>query len=252
MKISVITVCFNAESTIAHTIESVLRQDHPSIELLVIDGASRDGTVKLVESFADPRILIYSRPDKGIYDAMNRGLELYRGDAVGFLNADDCYADDSVLSAIANSLNVSDIVSANLDFVNDHDDSRVLREWRGSGYVSGAFKSGWMPAHPTFYVKRKVVDAVGRFDLDYRIAADYDFMLRAFELNAFTSWHLDKTLVHMKVGGKSTAGLKAYMKSNLESLRSRRRWLNSGVVDYALFAKPLRKLGQFKLPGARS
>lgn len=121
---------------------------------------------------------------------MNKGLNLYSGDAVGFLNADDRLADSGALSAIAEGLQeLLDIVSGHLDFVTDHASSQVVRRWRGTPYARGAFRKGWMPAHPTFYVRRAVIDAVGRFDLRFKIAADYDFMLRAFELNQFSARH---------------------------------------------------------------
>lgn len=245
MKISVITVCFNAERTIGHTIESFLNQSYAEKELIVVDGASRDATARLVESFGNPQIALTSEPDKGLYDAMNKGLSRYRGDAVGFLNADDCFSGRDSLMVIAEALQDCDMVSGDLDFVRDHAAGDVVRRWRGTPYRRGAFRRGWMAAHPTFYVRRAVVDAVGRFDLTYRIAADYDFMLRAYELHGFRSRHVAEVLVHMQAGGASTAGFPAYLKSNREALRARRRWLGSGLADYALFAKPLGKIGQF-------
>jgi len=245
LKISVITVCFNAEKTIGHTIESFLKQAHKDKELVVVDGASRDGTMRLVESFASPEIAVQSEPDKGLYDAMNKGLSLYRGDGVGFLNADDCFSSRDSLARIAAGLEDCDMVSGDLDFVRDHESGVVVRRWRGTPYVQSGFRRGWMAAHPTFYVKRRVVDAVGQFDLTYRIAADYDFMLRSYELHGFESRHIGEVLVHMQAGGLSTAGPKAYWRSNREALRSRQHWLRSGMVDYALIAKPLGKLHQF-------
>ncbi|MFO0991216.1 MAG: glycosyltransferase family 2 protein [Hyphomicrobiales bacterium] len=245
MKISVITVCYNAERTIGTTIESFLAQSYPDKELIVVDGASRDGTVQLVESFASPQIAVHSEPDRGLYDAMNKGLTLYHGDAVGFLNADDCFSSDTSLTRIAEGLADCDMVSGDLDFVRDHASGDIVRRWRGTAHRRSAFRRGWMAAHPTFYVRRRVVDAVGRFDLTYRIAADYDYMLRAYELHGFKSRHIDEVLVHMQAGGASTAGLGAYLGSNMEALRSRQRWLGSGIVDYALVAKPMRKLHQF-------
>jgi len=245
LKISVITVCFNAEKTIGATIESFLTQSHAEKELIVVDGASCDGTVRLVESFASPDIAVHSAPDKGLYDAMNKGLGFYRGDAVGFLNADDCFSMKDSLARIAATLTDCDMVSGDLDFVSNHQRGAVVRRWRGTPYTRGGFRRGWMAAHPTFYVRRRVVDAVGHFDLTYRIAADYDFMLRAYELHGFESRHVCEVLVHMQAGGLSTAGPKAYWLSNREALRSRQHWLRSGMVDYALFAKPLRKATQF-------
>lgn len=245
MKISVVTVCRNSAQTITHTLESFLDQNHPDKELVVVDGASTDRTLAIVQSYSNDTFKILSEPDRGLYDAMNKGLAFFAGDAVGFLNSDDRFKDSFSLTRIAAALEEADIVFANLDFVQDHERRRVTRRWRGSPFRKGEFRRGWMPAHPTFYVKRQVVETVGRFDLSYPIAADYDYMLRALELTSFQSRYLDLSLVEMMAGGKSNAGMLSYLKSNLQALRSRRAWLNAGVVDAALIAKPMRKLNQF-------
>lgn len=245
MKISVVTVCFNAERTIAHTLRSFLEQDHADKEMLVLDGGSRDGTLRVVESFSDPSIRVVSEPDRGLYDAMNKGLRGFAGEAVGFLNADDCYADRQSLSALSEGLAQADIVYGDLDFVGDHEEGRVVRTWRGRPWRKGAFASGWMPPHPTFYVRRAVVEKTGEFDLSLSIAADYDFMLRALELGGFSHRFLPRVLIRMQAGGKSNSGISGYMKSNLQALRARRRHLGAGLVDYALIAKPLSKAAQF-------
>lgn len=249
MKISVVTVAWNAARTIRHTVESFLEQTHLDAELLVIDGASTDETLSIVARYDDPRILVISEPDHGLYDAMNKGLRSFSGDAVGFLNADDRYCDRNALAEIAHALASHDAVTGNLDFVADHESRRIVRRWRGSAFRPGAFRRGWMPAHPTFYMRRDLAERTGLFDTSYRIAADYDYMLRSLELGAGSEAlhvaHLDSVLVHMLAGGTSTSGLGAYLRGNLESLRARRRWLGSGVIDAALFAKPLGKLGQF-------
>jgi glycosyltransferase involved in cell wall biosynthesis len=245
VKVSVITVCYNAEKTIAFSIESFLRQTHGSKELLIIDGASTDGTMDIVQSFKGDSILTISERDRGLYDAMNKGLARFSGEAVGFLNADDRYHDRNVLSDIAGALEESDIVFGNLDFVADHMTSRVVRRWRGSAFRRGAFKRGWMAAHPTFYVRKAVAAAVGSFNTELRIAADYDYMLRALELHPFRTQFLDRIFVDMMAGGNSTAGLFSYLRGNHESLKARQRWLGSGLIDLALAAKPLRKIGQF-------
>lgn len=247
MMISVVTVAWNAAGTIRHSIESFLAQTHDEAELLIIDGASTDATVGIARSYDDPRIRIVSEPDRGLYDAMNKGLRLFRGDAIGFLNSDDAYADERVLADIAAALGEHDAVMGNLDFVENHETRRVLRQWRGSPFRPGAFRRGWMPAHPTFYIRRALAERTGEFDTGYRIAADYDFMLRALELSEppVRTVHLDRVMVNMMAGGASTAGLRSYLRGNLESLRSRRAWLGSGVIDRALLAKPLGKVGQF-------
>ncbi len=176
---------------------------------------------------------------------MNKGLAAFTGDAVGFLNSDDRFADAHALSNLAGALAEADIVFGDLDFVASHEPRRVVRRWRTGPYVRGSFRSGWMPAHPTFYCRRGVVETVGRFDLRYRTAADYDYMLRCLELTSFTTASVEPVLVDMLHGGKSSSGLAASIHHNLEALDARRRWVGAGAIDYAFFAKPLRKLGQF-------
>jgi len=245
VKISVVTVSYNAGKTIGHTLESFFAQNHPDKELLVIDGGSKDDTLKIVNSFAHPAMTVVSEKDRGLYDAMNKGLARFTGDAVGFLNADDRYQDADVLTDIADGLERADIVYGDLDFIDNHEADTVVRTWRGAAFKPGAFRRGWMPPHPTFYIRRRVAEAVGEFDLSLRIAADYDFMLRAMELGGFESRFLPRVMVRMMTGGASTSGIRGYLKSNLEALRARRRWLGSGFVDTAFLAKPLGKVGQF-------
>jgi glycosyltransferase len=243
VKISVITVCRNAERTIARTISSFVAQDHPDTEMIVVDGASSDGTVAIAESFRAPKIRIISEPDRGMYDALNKGLRLYSGDAVGVLNADDRYRDARVLSRVAEALASHDAVHGDLDF---HDrQGRIARRWRGTPRPRNGFAAGWMPAHPTFYVRRHVAEAVGEFDLSLPTAADYEWMLRAVDIHNANLAYLPAVLVDMALGGRSTAGVTAHLRHNMEALAARRRWLKAGVVDWALIAKPASKIAQF-------
>lgn len=249
MRISVVTVCRNAAATIGEALESFFRQSHPDKELLVVDGASTDATLDIVASFAGDSLTVISEPDRGLYDAMNKGLAGFGGDAVGFLNADDRFHDEGSLAAIAAALESADICYADLDFVDAARRAQVVRRWRSTPWRKGGFARGWMPAHPTFYCRRRVVDQVGRFDLRYRLAADYDFMLRALELADFTAVHVPRVLIDMGAGGLSSASLKSRVRHNLEALASRRRWLGAGLIDYALFAKPLGKAAQLIVAG---
>jgi glycosyltransferase involved in cell wall biosynthesis len=249
VKISVVTVCRNAARTIGATVESFLRQNHADKELIVIDGQSSDETLAVVGAVAGDRVRVFCEPDRGMYDAANKGLTRFTGDAVGFLNADDRFHDDGVLAEVADLLQRADIVFGGVDFVADQAQGAVVRRWRGSRFEKGGFRRGWMPAHPSFYVRRTVAEAVGPFDLGYRIAADYDWMLRACELHGFTTRLIDRTVVDMLVGGASTSGLSAYLRHNLEALDARRRWLGAGMIDAAFVAKPLRKLSQFMVRG---
>lgn len=252
MKISVVTVCFNATPTIGYTIESFLAQTHAEKELIVVDGGSTDGTLEIVRSHLGETVRLIAEPDRGMYDAANKALRAYTGDAVGFLNADDRYHDAHVLNDIAAALADADLVSGHLDFVRDHASRQVVRRWRGSAYRKHSFRRGWMPAHPTVYARRHVVERVGPYDLAYRVAADYDWMLRAYELHDFRASFIDRVLVDMMAGGASTVSLRSHINHNLEALAARRRWLGSGAVDYALVAKPLRKVMQFLVPNRRS
>jgi len=249
VRISVVTVCRNAADTIGEALKSFFRQSHADKELLVIDGASTDGTLDVVNEFARDGLTVISEPDRGLYDAMNKGLAAFGGAAVGFLNADDRFHDQDSLAAVAAALETADICYADLDFVDAARRAQVVRRWRSTPWRKGGFARGWMPAHPTFYCRRGVVDQVGRFDLRYRLAADYDFMLRALELADFTAVHVPRVLVDMGAGGLSSASLKSRVRHNLEALASRRRWLGAGLIDYALFAKPLGKAAQLIVAG---
>lgn len=245
MKISVLTVCWNSAKTIGHTLESFFAQSHEDKELVVVDGASKDETVSIVRSFGEDKIRLVSEPDKGMYDALNKGLRLYTGDAFGVLNSDDAYHDETVLTRVSEGLERADTVHGHLNFVETQANKKIMRRWRGEPRPARGFRTGWMPAHPTFYARREVAERVGEFDLSWGIAADYDWMLRALECEQSSLDLIDHVMVDMAQGGASTQGVGAYVHHNLEALKSRRKWLGAGLVDYALIAKPARKLRQF-------
>jgi len=244
MKISTVTVCHNSQATIAHTVGSFLSQTHADKELLVIDGGSTGGTADIVRGFGSDLIRVISEKDRGIYDAMNKGLANFAGDAVGFLNADDTYHDDCVLGRIAHGLEGADAVYGDLIMIADRVTGEVVRTWNAGEFAPGAFRKGWMPPHPTFYLRRELADRTGWFDLSYRISSDYDFMLRALELQHARTRHIPHVLVDFMMGGMSTTGPLAVIRGNLECLRARQRHLGAPLVDAALFLKPLRKLRQ--------
>src|SRR5215213_6778600 len=156
MKISVVTASYNSAATIGFTIESFLAQSHPEKEMLVVDGASGDETLRIVESFGSDAIRVFSEKDGGVYDAMNKGFHLFQGDAVGFLNSDDTFHDSRALSDIAGAMQDSDIVYGDLDMVTDHRTRRVVRSWRGGTFKRNSFQFGWVPPHPTFYMRKEV------------------------------------------------------------------------------------------------
>lgn len=237
MKISVVTVCYNSQATIAWTIRSFLAQSYPHKELLIIDGASTDRTLEIARGFTHPGIKIVSEPDSGIYDGMNKGLQLYTGDAVGFLNSDDTFHDTDALRRIAAGIQTAEAVHGGLVFVKDHETKKIVRTWKGEPFKRGQFRWGWLPPHPTFYIRRSLVEKTGAFDLSYGSAADYDYMLRAMELHADSSAYVPGLLVDFKVGGES-AGIRSVLRANLACLNSRQKHLGAPPLDLAFFLKP--------------
>jgi glycosyltransferase len=247
MKISVVTVCLNSERTIAHAIESFLAQTYANKELLIIDGVSRDRTVEIANSFGSSAVRVFCERDGGIYDAMNKGLRWFGGDAVGFLGSDDTFHGPGTLQSLAAALHEADVVYGDLNVVTDHMSKRVVRAFRPGPYHRRAFQRGWMLPHPTFYVKRHVIDAVGLFDTRYRIGADYDFILRTMALHEFSTRYIPQILVDFQAGGVSSRGLfRSVLVHNLEALDSRRRRLGSSMIDAALFLKPARSFMQIR------
>ena len=249
MKISVVTASYNSQATIGLTIESFLRQDHPDKEMLVIDGASGDATLKIVDSFGSDAIRVLSEKDHGVYDAMNKGFRLFQGDAVGFLNSDDTFHDPRALSDIAAALQDADIVYGDLDMVTDHRTKRIARSWRAGAFKRHAFQLGWVPPHPTFYMRREVAHKVGDYDLSYVTTADYDYMLRAMALNDFRVRYIPRVIVDFQMGGISTRGWRVTLRGNLECLRSRRTHLNAPIIDPAFFLRFARRILQLRRPG---
>ena len=244
MKISVIMAAYNSSATIAPAVESFLAQDYPDKELIVIDGASRDDTCAIVRAFESPLIRLHSEPDKGIYDAMNKGLARVTGDAFGCLNSDDCYARPDALRLIAEGLARADLVSGQLNFVREHDGSAPVRIWRPEQYRTGAYRRGFSLPHPTTYARRAVLDHVGKFSTEYRSASDYDWLMRALEVHGFSHAVIETVLVNMRIGGESTAGLAAILQNSRELLAIRRDRLGSGPIDAALFLNLIKKFGQ--------
>src|SRR6202166_4894577 len=237
MKISVITASYNSEATIGFTIESFLRQSHPDKEMLVVDGASSDSTLKLVESFGSDAIRVFSEKDKGVYDAMNKGFHLFQGDAVGFLNSDDTFHDSRALADIAAAMQDSDIVYGDLNMVSDHRTKRLVRSWRGGVFKRYSFQLGWVPPHPTFYMRREVAQKVGDCDLSYVTTADYDYMLRALALNHFRVRYLPRIIADFQLGGISTWVFGVTIRGNLDCLRSRRGGFYAPILDPGVFLR---------------
>ncbi|MBL4709593.1 MAG: glycosyltransferase [Flavobacteriales bacterium] len=246
MKVSLITVCYNSSTTIEDTIKSVLAQSYSDIEYLIIDGDSKDDTLKIVEKYQDKISVVISEKDKGIYDAINKGINLSTGDIVGILNADDFYIDEAVITDVVEKMNEKEVDSlySDLYYVDAINTNKIIRNWKSGEYNRKNFLLGWMPPHPTFFVKRAVYKKYGVFNLTLKSAADYELMLRFLYKNEITSCYLPRPLVRMRVGGVSNASLKNRIKANMED---RRAWkLNELKPNlFTLILKPLRKLKQF-------
>lgn len=223
MKISVITVAYNSASTIADTVLSVIRQTHTDLEHLVVDGQSTDATVEVVQAHRHPRLLLSSEPDQGIYDAMNKGLRRATGELIGFLNADDFYADDEVLARVARAFADPDVEACYGDLVYvTENNKRVVRYWKSRAYAPGGFARGWCPAHPTFYIRRSALERLGLFDLTYRLAADTEFMMRYLE-KGVRSVYIPHIQVRMRVGGATNQSWSNIIRQNREIFHALRK-----------------------------
>lgn len=222
MQISIVTVAFNAVSTIADTLESVAAQTHPDVEHIVVDGASTDGTLAIVEHYVKHVAHLISEPDTGIYDAMNKGLGLATGEIIGFLNADDVYADNGVLGRVSAIMAKDrlDAVFGDAEFVSPARPNQPLRRYNSERFRPERIAWGWMPAHPALFLKRSVYDRFGKFRTDYRIAGDFELVARIFRGGTLTYQHVPEVWVRMRTGGISTGGWRNTLLLNQEVLRA--------------------------------
>jgi len=222
MKISIITVVRNNASTIKDTIDSVLKQTYSNVEYIVIDGSSTDGTIEIIQGYKKYIKKFISEKDKGVYDAMNKGINLATGDVIGLLNGDDVYFDETVLQNVANAFkkNESDCVYGDLYYVERNNLDEVVRYWKSSKFKKGSFARGWHPPHPTFFVKKEVYSKYGLYDIEMKVSADFDLMLRLLEKYNITSHYLPTILVRMRTGGMSNKTIKNIIISNQSILRS--------------------------------
>ena len=243
MKISIITISFNAKATIEKTLQSVANQLYKNIEHIIVDGGSKDNTLEICNSFPHVSKII-SEPDKGVYDAFNKGLKLATGDIIGFLNADDVFFNENSVQEIANAFSntETDIVYGNLDYVNK--EGKVIRNWISGPYEKGLVKKAWMPAHPTFYCKKEVYDRLGGYNDSFKIAGDFELCLRFLEINQVPSFYLNKKLVKMLVGGISNSGISSKLTILKEELRAFK--INERSINPILFLlHKIKKLKQF-------
>lgn len=245
LKVTVITVCFNSADTIADTLRSVAAQTHPCIEHIIVDGASQDDTLGRVREYGAHVTHVVSEHDHGIYDAMNKGLALATGDLIGFLNADDIFNKPESVAKIAMAAERvgADAVYGDLEYVRSDNTDTVVRLWRSGEFQPARLRFGWMPPHPTFYVRRALMHEVGGFNLQLRIAADYDFALRFLSASQRQIAYVPEVLVRMRLGGVSNRSVKSMWNKSREDLIAI-RGSNVGGVGTLLY-KNLRKLPQF-------
>ena len=246
MKVSIITVVYNGITTLTSCIESVLAQDYESIEYIIIDGNSTDGTQELVKSYGSKIHKFISEPDGGIYDAMNKGLKIATGELVGILNADDFYAYGSVISDVVDKMTLtgSGGVYGDLNYVDGSENSEIKRKWISGEFKTNSFLYGWMPPHPTFFLKKEFYQKFGNFRMDMGSAADYELMLRMIHKAKIKVSYVPKVLVNMRIGGVSNSSILNRITANRND---RRAWKINNLTPrfYTLWFKPLRKILQF-------
>lgn len=246
MKVSIITVCYNSATTIEDTIRSVLSQSYQDIEYIIIDGESSDNTMDIVKRYQDRISKVVSEKDRGIYDAINKGIKLSSGSIVGILNADDFYIDTCVIGEVVNKIKSEKVDSlySDLYYVDAINTNKIIRNWKSGEYNRKNFLFGWMPPHPTFFVKREVYEKYGLFNLTLKSAADYELMLRFLFKNNISACYHPRPLVRMRMGGVSNSSLWNRIEANKED---RKAWKLNQLKPYpfTLILKPLRKLKQF-------
>ncbi|OGH88832.1 MAG: hypothetical protein A3J93_01010 [Candidatus Magasanikbacteria bacterium RIFOXYC2_FULL_42_28] len=244
-KISIITVCFNSKATIENTIDSVLCQDYNSLEYIIIDGGSTDGTLDIIKKYEGKVSCVISEPDQGIYDAMNKGIKLATGAVIGILNSDDCFSDNHVVSIVANRFDSEDIDACygDITYVDREVPSRRVRFWQAGGYQQDRLRDGWIMPHPAFFVRQEIYERYGVFNLNFKVAADYELMLR-FLLKGIKMSYVNQSLINMKEGGHSSRNLGRRIEGWQELRRS---WKMNGqrVPLFFILRRIFFKIGQY-------
>jgi glycosyltransferase len=242
MKISIITAVYNSFNFIDNCLQSIVKQTYNDIEHIVIDGGSTDGTLDVINKYRDNIATLISEPDNGIYDAMNKGIKLARGEIIGILNSDDFYVNDTIIEKVVDTFKKYNVDSCygDLIYVDKNDTNKVIRYWKSSQYKYGSFKYGWHPPHPTFFVKKEVYDKYGAFDTNFEISADFELMLRFLEKYRITTIYLPEPIIKMRFGGVSNKNLKNIIIGNINCYRAFKK--NSLTVPlfyffYRLFPK---------------
>jgi glycosyltransferase len=244
-KISLITVTFQSAGTLKDTIDSVRRQTFDDMEYIVIDGGSSDGTVDILKNNSDVVDKWISEPDSGIYDAMNKGIGMASGEVIGFLHADDVFAGSEVIENIHNRYQESQfhLLYGDLEYVSSENPEKVVRYWRSGSFRRQRLHRGWMPPHPTVYVSRHFFETIGDFNIEYRISADYEWLLRALSFPTVKVEYMPEVLVRMRLGGASNKSLRNVLAKSGEDLRAIRNHQIGGVRT--LFMKNASKISQF-------
>ncbi len=221
MRVSIITVCYNSAATIEDTITSVLSQDYKNIEYIVIDGGSSDATLDIINKYREQISIVISEPDKGIYDAMNKGIKNATGDIVGILNSDDFYETQDVITEVVDNFDVgTDMVFGDLIFVKPENIKKITRFYSLPHFKAWKLRFGWMPPHPATFIKKSVYDKYGLYKINYKISADYEVFVRFLLVNKVNFKHINKILVRMRDGGVSTSGLKSSLTLNKEIVKA--------------------------------
>ena len=243
IKVSIITVVRNGEKTIKDTIESVLSQTYSDIEYILIDGCSTDKTVEIINGYEKQISKFISEPDEGIYDGLNKGVSLATGDVIAFLHSDDVYANETVISDIVNCFdNNTQGVYGDLVYTDKIDVNKVFRYWKSYDFSSSLLSKGWMPPHPTLFLRREVYQKYGAFDTSFKISGDYDFMLRILKDNIAVKY-LPKVIYKMRLGGESNRSIKNILDKSKEDLRAMRKSKINNPF-FALFYKNVSKIIQ--------
>jgi glycosyltransferase involved in cell wall biosynthesis len=246
VKISIITVTYNSAETIEETLLSVLGQSHEDIEYIVVDGQSTDGTLTILKKYEGRLSKIVSEKDTGLYHALNKGIDLATGEVIGILHSDDFYLHRDVVKRYAEVFAEKQVsaVYSDLYYVDKTNPDKIVRKWKSGDFKPGAFINGWMPPHPTFFVKKEIYEKFGKFNLDFKTAADYELMLRLIHRHGISIAYLAEYTVKMRVGGKSNISLRNRLKANLED---RKAWEVNGLKPrfYTLYLKPFLKIFQY-------
>lgn len=246
MKVSIITISYNAAETLEETLLSVVNQTYTNLEYIVVDGASSDGSMKIIDKYRDKIDRVICEPDEGMYFAMNKGIRVATGDVIAILNADDTYASSDIIEKVVAKLEKSnaDSLYGDLHYVDRNRAENVVRRWKAGAFVRSFFLKGWMVPHPTFFVKKEVYDKYGLFNTDLTTSADYEFMVRVLYKGNISATYLNEVMVNMKRGGQSNLSLQNRLKANKED---RLAWVLNGVKPetFTFIKKPFRKISQF-------